>query len=51
MCLPDPDLEEDSYDTENCFATGWGKDKFGKLLWIFFMSKLIIKLLPTHIFS
>jgi len=29
MCLPDPDLEEDSYDTENCFATGWGKDKFG----------------------
>jgi len=29
MCLPDPDLVEDSYDTENCFATGWGKDKFG----------------------
>ena len=31
MCLPDPVFEDDSYDTTNCFATGWGKDKFGKL--------------------
>ena len=35
MCLPDPDSydsydEPDSYDKENCIATGWGKDKFGK---------------------
>jgi len=34
MCLPDPDSydsydEPDSYDKENCVATGWGKDKFG----------------------
>jgi hypothetical protein len=29
MCLPDPVFEDDSYDTTNCFATGWGKDKFG----------------------
>ena len=36
MCLPDPfyadeefDDDETSYDTSDCFATGWGKDKFG----------------------
>jgi len=37
MCLPDPfyaddeefDDDENSYDTSDCFATGWGKDKFG----------------------
>lgn len=26
-CLPPPDVK---LDTERCFATGWGKDKFGK---------------------
>jgi len=36
MCLPDPFYAEDfdsddepSYENSNCFATGWGKDKFG----------------------
>jgi secreted trypsin-like serine protease len=36
MCLPDPFYSEDfdsdyetSYDDSDCFATGWGKDKFG----------------------
>lgn len=27
VCLPDP---ETVYDHSRCFATGWGKDKFGK---------------------
>merc|ERR1712002_576348 len=26
VCLPDP---EESFDTQTCFATGWGKDQFG----------------------
>jgi len=26
ICLPDP---EEIFDTESCFATGWGKDQFG----------------------
>merc|ERR1712121_389724 len=26
ICLPDP---EETFDTETCFATGWGKDQFG----------------------
>ena len=31
ICLPDRAQEENSqYLKENCFATGWGKDKFGK---------------------
>lgn len=29
MCLPDPVYNDDSYDHSDCFATGWGKDKFG----------------------
>ena len=37
MCLPDPlyvnedevDNDENSYNNSDCFATGWGKDKFG----------------------
>jgi hypothetical protein len=29
MCLPDPLYDEVSYEKEDCFATGWGKDKFG----------------------
>jgi len=29
MCLPDPIYDDDSYDHSDCFATGWGKDKFG----------------------
>jgi len=29
MCLPDPIYDEESYEKEDCFATGWGKDKFG----------------------
>jgi len=29
MCLPDPVYDDDSYDHSDCFATGWGKDKFG----------------------
>ena len=31
MCLPDPIYDDDSYDHSDCFATGWGKDKFGKI--------------------
>ena len=38
MCLPDPfyadddefNDDENSYDTSDCFATGWGKDEWGK---------------------
>ncbi|CAB4065917.1 Phenoloxidase-activating factor 2 [Lepeophtheirus salmonis] len=31
ICLPDNLAGIDSYDQNDCFATGWGKDKFGKL--------------------
>ncbi|XP_040570022.1 phenoloxidase-activating factor 2 [Lepeophtheirus salmonis] len=31
ICLPDNLAGINSYDQEDCFATGWGKDKFGKL--------------------
>jgi len=31
ICLPDQDLPSNlDYYSDNCFATGWGKDKFGK---------------------
>ena len=32
MCLPDQEFPELSFMSEHCFATGWGKDKFGKEL-------------------
>ncbi|CAB4065920.1 unnamed protein product [Lepeophtheirus salmonis] len=31
ICLPDNLAGINSYDQIDCFATGWGKDKFGKL--------------------
>ncbi|QQP58091.1 Serine protease -like protein 21, partial [Caligus rogercresseyi] len=31
ICLPDNLAGINSYDQTNCVATGWGKDKFGKL--------------------
>ncbi len=30
ICLPDYERLQDSYDWENCVATGWGKDRFGE---------------------
>jgi len=31
ICLPDQGLPNDlDFNRDNCFATGWGKDKFGK---------------------
>jgi len=31
ICLPDQDLlDQFDFRSENCFATGWGKDEFGK---------------------
>ena len=31
-CLPDATFSEASFFPQNCFATGWGKDKFGEFL-------------------
>ena len=31
-----------SYDTRNCIATGWGKDKFGKNTSLYMYDKILL---------
>ena len=35
ICLPDPVASTSSFANQECFATGWGKDSFGKQLFDF----------------